>query len=337
LTITELRADDPADVEASYGIERAALAHDVPDFPPPCRYRHPKHLRRDFPGRQATRALGRLDGVPVGYLEVELTIYDNLDNADISVVVHPDQRRHGVGRALFTYGCDVARTAGRKRALAMTSGPLPGGVPRDEAGAAFATAMGMHAALGDVRRRLEVAAIDRAEHDRLLDEGWAKAAGYSMVQWEGAVPEEYIEDIARLDSSFLAETPLGDLELEPEKVDAARIRDVEATRRHYGSRDYNTGLRHDATGRIVAWTNVNFRKTIPWHGNQAITLVDPRHRGRRLGIIAKIENLRFVLEQEPDLRVIDTWNAAINEHMIAINEAMGFRAVDAFTSWQMNL
>src|SRR5690242_21927232 len=54
LTITELRADDPADVEASYDIERAALAHAVPDFPPPSRYRHPNHLRRDFPGRTAT-------------------------------------------------------------------------------------------------------------------------------------------------------------------------------------------------------------------------------------------------------------------------------------------
>ena len=43
------------------------------------------------------------------------------------------------------------------------------------------------------------------------------------------------------------------------------------------------------------------------------------------------------MRHEPQVRVIDTWNAAVNEHMIAINEAMGFRAVDAWVNWQMNL
>jgi GNAT superfamily N-acetyltransferase len=337
LTITKLRADDPADVEAAFAIERDALAHDVPDFPPPCRYRHGKRLRHDFPGRKALRALGRLDGQPVGLLEVELTTYDNLDNAGVMLVVLPEHRRRGVGRALFAHAGDLVRAAGRKRLFGMTSGSLPGGEPRDEAGGAFARAMGMHAALGDVRRRLEIAAIDHAEHERLLAEGWAKADGYSIVQWRDEAPEEYIDDIAALDSSFVSEAPLGDLEWEPEKVDADRVRKITAARRFYGVRAYNTGLRHDATDRLVAWSALDRHKTTPWHAGQGITLVDPRHRGHRLGIIAKIENLRLMLRNEPEVRVIDTWNASVNDHMIAINEAMGFRAVDAFMSWQMNL
>jgi hypothetical protein len=51
----------------------------------------------------------------------------------------------------------------------------------------------------------------------------------------------------------------------------------------------------------------------------------------------KIENLRHALAHEPDLRIIDTFNAAVNDHMIAINEAMGFRPVDAWENWQQSL
>jgi GNAT superfamily N-acetyltransferase len=337
LTITDLRAADPAHVDAAFDIERLALAHDVPDFPPPCRYRHDRHLKHDFPGRRALRSLAYLDGTPVGSFTVELTLLDNLDNAEIDVIVLPEHRRRGIGRALFARAIEVARANGRTRAHAMTCDALPGGAPRDLAGDAFAQVMGMHAALRDVRRRLDVPAIDRAEHDRLLAAGWAKAEGYSLVQWQDAVPDEYVDDVAALDSSFLGETPLGDLELEPEKVDADRIRKVEATRRSYGVREYNTGLRHDATDRLVAWSCLSRRRTIPWHAMQTITLVDPRHRGHRLGMISKIENLRLMTRHEPEVRVIDTWNAAVNTHMIAINEEMGFRPVDAWVQWQMNL
>ncbi len=337
LTISELRADDPAEVEASFEIERAAIAHDVPDFPPPCRFRHEMRLRQDFPGRRALRALARLGGAPVGYLELELTVIDNLDNANVEICVLPDHRRHGVGRALFAHALDLTHANGRKRVFGMTAGTLPGGVPRDESGGAFARAMGMQAALGDVRRRLDLTTLDGPEHDRLLGDAWPKAAGYSLVQWRDAAPEEYIDDIAALDSSFIGEAPMGDLEWEPEKVDADRIRKIDATRRAYGVQEYNTGLRHDATDRLVAWSGLGRQKTIPWQAWQNITLVDPRHRGHRLGIIAKIENLRLLMRHEPQVRVIDTWNAAVNEHMIAINEAMGFRAVDAWVNWQMNL
>ena len=62
-----------------------------------------------------------------------------------------------------------------------------------------------------------------------------------------------------------------------------------------------------------------------------------RHRGHRLGLLVKIENVRHTLGSERDLRYIDTWNAAENTHMIAINEAIGFRAVDAWVDWQLEV
>ena len=55
------------------------------------------------------------------------------------------------------------------------------------------------------------------------------------------------------------------------------------------------------------------------------------------GTIVKIVNLRYIVEEEPRLRTIDTWNADVNSYMIAINEAMGFRPVDAWANWQQDI
>ena len=84
---------------------------------------------------------------------------------------------------------------------------------------------------------------------------------------------------------------------------------------------------HEASGRLVAWTLLDVYETAPWHAYQQITLVDPAHRGRRLGLLVKIENLLVRPRRTSrQLRVIDTFNAEANSYMIAINEAMGFVA-----------
>jgi len=41
----------------------------------------------------------------------------------------------------------------------------------------------------------------------------------------------------------------------------------------------------------------------------------------------KVENLRRVQAAEPDRTALYTWNAEVNRHMIAVNEALGFRPV----------
>ncbi len=41
--------------------------------------------------------------------------------------------------------------------------------------------------------------------------------------------------------------------------------------------------------------------------------------------------------QEPDVRTIITSNAGLNEHMVAINEAMGFEISDRFGTWRLDL
>jgi hypothetical protein len=182
-----------------------------------------------------------------------------------------------------------------------------------------------------------VSTLDWPRLDGLLADGRARAAGYRVVRWLGATPEEFVPDVAYLDSRLIADAPMGDLAMEPQKVDAERVRGAEAAVAARRVRAYQTGVRHDESGRLVAWTLITVNEDLPWHAFQQITIVDPTHRGHRLGMIVKIENLRHALAHEPELRIIDTWNAAVNEHMIAINEAMGFRPVDAWENWQQSL
>jgi hypothetical protein len=39
----------------------------------------------------------------------------------------------------------------------------------------------------------------------------------------------------------------------------------------------------------------------------------------------------------PRMRYVHTWNAEVNAHMIGINEAVGYRAVDRWIAYQKKL
>ena len=251
--------------------------------------------------------------------------------------MHPRFRRRGVGTALYRAAEAIIRENGRKNVVATTVESLPGGIERGTEGIAFAEALGFKSALVEVRRRLDTTALDEAALDAMLRDGWAKADGYSLVRWTDDAPDEYVADIAYLDGRLLQDAPMGDLAWEPMKMDAARVRDNDAARAVRGSRTYNVAARHDASGRLVAWTAIGYEATSPWHAWQFITIVEPRHRGHRLGAIVKVENLRYALAAEPRTTVIDTWNAAVNDHMISINEAMGFRPQDQWHDVRLTL
>jgi GNAT superfamily N-acetyltransferase len=337
VTIRPLDAANDADIRGSFGVQAASSALDVPDFPPPTMVDFRSRLTHPWPGNRDRHLVADRDGEIVATLTVSLPTLDNLHLAELDIVVHPEHRRQGLGRALFARGVAVAREEGRRTITGNYVTQLPGGPERDAGFAAFAEAMGTKPALPEVRRRLDVTTADTASWDRLYEEALPLAKGYSAVRWIGAAPDEYVEDVAMLDGRLLLDAPMGDLDIEPEKVDVARVRANEDTQLKRGRRTYHAGMRHDDTNRLVAWTAINFDADNPDHAWQQITIVDPGHRGHRLGLIVKIENLRQTLEHEPQTHVIDTWNAAENTHMIAINETLGYRAVDGWVEWQQSI
>lgn len=339
LTVTPLDADDPAEVAAAYRVKALAEANDVPDFPPPCRVGFEVGTRVPWPGMESHKWVARdPGGEVVGFLHVDLPMLDNLENAYIDIVVSPEHRRQGYGRALHDHMVAFLRERGRRRIFTFTADTLPeGGEARDPGPTAFCRALGMQSALAEVRRRLDLETLDRAALAAMLADARAAAAGYSLVRWVNMVPERYRAGVALLDSDFLNQAPLGDLELEAENVDADRIRAMDEARAKFGRTSVNTAAVHDETGELVAWSGLSRPASHVEHGGQGITLVHPAHRGHRLGLLTKIENLNFAIAEMPGLRYIDTWNAAVNKHMIAINEQLGFRAVDYWHNWQRDI
>jgi GNAT superfamily N-acetyltransferase len=335
LAITALDPADDAAIDEAIRLLDAARRADLPDLPEPCRHWLAGALR--FPRKTSRVAafVAHSGDTMVGYMLMWLPVVDNLENSDLEITVHPEYRRRGIGRAMHAYAIEFLKADGRKRTTGMTVETLPGRPERDGAGAAFAAAMGASNALGEVRRRLDLSTVDSEMLDKMLAEAKDRAAGYRVVRWRDRVPHEYAADVAYLDSRMITDAPLGDIKWEPEKIDVERIREGEDQRLMQGIRSYSTGIVHEESGRLVSLTAIGTEKSVFDHGWQWITIVEPNHRGHRLGTIAKIENLWYALEHEPGFKVIDTWNAAVNKHMIQINEAMGFRAVDSWVNWQL--
>ncbi|MBX7264986.1 GNAT family N-acetyltransferase [Micromonospora sp. Llam7] len=337
ITVTPFGPADETAVEQAYRIGSAYVAADLPDFPPFCRQRFTGMMNHPMPGSGPVRLLAHLDGEPAGYLLLDLPQLDNTENASAELVVHPECRRRGVGRALVEHALGVLRAQGRKRVSAMSLAHLPGAPDRPSVAAAFAAVFGAVDALPDIRRRLNIADLDQAKLDSLLVDARARAAGYQVLHWRGGTPEEFAADVAYLDGRLLEDAPMGDLAWEPEQVDAERLRGTDLALEARGRRRYHVGVRHETSGRLVAWTLLDVGPSADWHALQQITIVDPEHRGHRLGLLAKIENLRHLLAYEPAVRAIDTFNAGSNDHMIAINEQLGFRSMDRWSNWQVAL
>ncbi|WP_259275897.1 GNAT family N-acetyltransferase [Micromonospora chalcea] len=337
LTVTPLDPTDRQTLDAVYRIACAAQAVDEPDLPPTCRRRFEALLSHPMPGIEGRWLVARLNGLPVGWLRLHLHTIENTENATVELTVDPAYRRRGIGRVLHEHGVRLLREHGGKRLVGSTTAALPGEEDRVFPGAAFAAAVGAKPALADVRRRLDAAGLDRDRLAALLAEARAAATGYRPVRWRDHTPEEYVADVAYLEGRLLLDAPMGELDWEPEQVDAARVRDAERALDARGVRRYNTGVVHDATGRLVGWTQLGLDASSTDHAWQEITLVDPDHRGHRLGLLCKAGNLAYVLAHEPALRAVDTWNAAANRHMIAINERLGFRPAAGSVDWQLTI
>jgi len=61
------------------------------------------------------------------------------------------------------------------------------------------------------------------------------------------------------------------------------------------------------------------------------------HRGHRLGLLIKIAMMEILAKREPQLTHIITGNADGNEHMIGINEALGYEVFSRWPAWELDI
>jgi hypothetical protein len=85
---------------------------------------------------------------------------------------------------------------------------------------------------------------------------------------------------------------------------------------------------------LAAYSVLQVADARRWNASQEDTLVAARHRGRRLGLLVRVLNLRRLLDGYPAVERVTTFNAAENEHLLAINIALGFRPAGYDGEWQ---
>lgn len=258
----------------------------------------------------------------VGMVELQLFGEGNPHLAAADVHVHPDHRRRGVGTALL-HELERRVREGDRSALLVEVFETPG---EPAPGRAFALRHGFALAMEEGFKACDL----RATEDRwpaLADAAATRHQGYRLVTWERRVPEELMAAYCRLQSVFLDEAPLGDMEIQAETWDARRVH--ERDDRLAGAGRHQIGAVALAPdGSPAGLCELTVADADPAIAMQGITLVLPEHRGHRLGMALKIATQRALRAAEPRCGHVFTDNADENVHMNAVNEELGFVTVE---------
>ncbi|MEV3935308.1 GNAT family N-acetyltransferase [Glycomyces sp. NPDC049804] len=325
--IVPLDPGDTAQVRARLAVMEAIDAHDHVGTRP----LNPAHViasilvsRGDSRGE---RWIAVCDGRVLGHLDLALPLLDNAHAVYFELGVHPDERRRGVGSALLRHLEERAVEEGRS--AISTWLPMPGGgAPGISAvGPAWAVGKGYTMSLGCAIRAVDLDTVDESALDRLWDQASAKAADFDIVPFTGLPPERIIDGIAYLHGRMYTDMPLGEWDLQEAAIDRERIRGWADMRRLRGELHLHAAAVRKETGEVAGFTEIVIEAGAEEHCHQGDTIVDPRFRGHRLGTLLKIANQRAVRRWRPKMRYVWTGNAVSNEHMIAINESVGYRLV----------
>jgi GNAT superfamily N-acetyltransferase len=304
------RADDPFGAPTSARLFRASLTSGWSGGP---------HETWYVPGG---------GGAVAGWYRVEFPDLENLNRALIQLIVHPARRRGGLGAELLRHAAGRAAASGRE----ILSGEVKEGSP----GAAFALRAGAALGITEVRRVQDLTQIPAGAVARLRETTTGPASGYSLVRWTGVTPEERIDQVAAVHEA-LNDSPR-DGAVEPTAWTPERVRGrMNARIARSPLRRYSLAAIHDGTGDMAALTVVAVDPDVPDWGQQLITAVTRAHRGHRLGLLVKTAMLGWLAETEPRLEYIETWNAGANQHMIAINESLGYTARGQFRSAELQV
>lgn len=302
---------------------------------------------RTTPVRRRVLLAARSGDEILGLATLSLPLIDNTHLGIVDVVVAPQARRAGLGSRLYAAAEQAAAADGRRTIMGETDHPAhpagrgggavapasgTGSVPADAA-AAFALNNGF--ALEQVER---ISRLDLPEgavgQDALEAAAAASGADYELAFWHGACPDHLVDAYALLRQTMSIAPPMAGLDVEEERWDAARVRETERKALDMNAEVLVCVVRHLPSGQLAGHTVLMVFNSNPAVAFQDDTLVLREHRGHRLGMLLKTANLVRLQHQLPDAVRIWTWNAAENEHMLAINDRLGFMPTGYSGEWQ---
>lgn len=284
------------------------------------------------------------EGQVVGFARADVSLYEPQAPAYADVYTHPLFRRRGVGAALAECIDVQLREEGRSSTQTWklhrpAAGPqlVPptgaGSIPADDDSVRFLQRRGF--SLEQIERTSELVLDEhsRARFVAARDSALPHATDYAVRTWAGYTPSDQLENLADLYARMSTDAPSGGLDVEPETWNAERLAKYEKILIEGRRQDILCAAAFDEHGKAVAFTTFGMQSG----GRPAFqdyTLVHADHRGHRLGMLVKAENLLQLLDTHPSCQKVVTWNAEENRHMLAVNEALGFTAVMSEGAWQ---
>lgn len=309
---------------------REVLGEQGEDPPLSCRQEERAELGPD-PTSRGVVLVALRGGQVVGAAAAGVSVHGDTRVAGFRLSVPSRHRGRGAGAALWEELTSWALGQGATSVVLETLRPLGRSLDALPA-AGFLRARGVTPRHLEIRRDLALP-LDRALTASLTAQAVASAGGYDVRSWEGPTPVGDRDSMAGFLTAVAAALPRGGLDLVPETWDVERLAERDA---------------HWQAEGIRWWTSVALAPDGSWAGYsmmvgacprcsflwQGPTFVLPEHRGRRLGLRLKLATLPLVTQAAPHLRRVVTTNGAGNSHMVAINDALGFRAVEYRDLWQ---
>jgi len=234
----------------------------------------------------------------------------------LHLLVHPEERRAGLGAELLERA--VARA--RERGCEVLHGHYA-----TPAGAAFAARFGAVDGQREVRSLLRLSSAELPPP--------TLAAGWHLVTWLTRVPDEHLGAFVRARAA-MDDAP-GSEEIDYPTASAERVRASEDSLIER-AREMRVTVAMRDDGEIGAFTELRVTRCA------IVAVTDDTgtvaaHRGHGLARAVKLESLRRLHADHPAVEIVATMNAEENAVMRHINESVGFRPAATLTTATLTL
>jgi GNAT superfamily N-acetyltransferase len=327
MQIRELAPLVDEDIERTSKLIVETLAVDAPWVNPMTTESRATFWRNGWDGEAPRIFVGEEDGEVIVWGQLDLPERDNQHLAWTGVLVRLDRRREGLGTQMYEHLAEVSRAAGR------TSIGIDGWESEEALG--FAARHGFEKKSQSIQRRMYVDKVDRELLAKQLEEARSASTEYETIRVFGRTPPELVDEVVEI-TAAINDAPTDDLDIEDEVFSVERLNDYEEINLAIG-RLYTIYARHRETGKLAGKTIVQVELERPHIGHQHDTSVVAAHRGHRLGLLLKASMVEWLGEAEPQLEMIDTWNAESNDHMIGVNEQLGYVILGRNLEFQRDL
>ncbi|MFA7769074.1 GNAT family N-acetyltransferase [Streptomyces sp. NRRL S-448] len=295
-----------AAVDAWLAVLTDAGAADLPQLPAPSRTEVAGRLRvGPARGRPVLWAADGAAGVAslILFMDEGNTHTAFLD----ALTVRPQERRRGVGTALWERVREELLAQGRTSVMAQVDLGGPG--------QAFAESLGFENVLPMAWYEQEIPAAGPAQVPA--------TPGYELLTWHGLVPDAWAPAAAAAHDA-MEDAPSGDMDEAIPVWTAQWLHAMQQVIIDRGGEPITVAAVTEA-GEVAAYTELVLPDSSGPRALQYDTVVVPGHRGHGLGRAVKLRMAAEAAARYPALRRIATTVADANTPMRTVNESIGYR------------